>query len=136
MDRRPALRVPPPVTAEGKPVEAAREKSFLEKYWIYIVVALLVMSTSFPPFIRPLPGYRSRVSDWLSPPLHQCSRRRLPTKNREAVAEATSSASRSHLALPRVFSCNRPQVYRKRTAPRASPARRARFPIPRPRRGD
>ena len=47
MNRRPALRVPPPVTAEGKPVEAAREKSFLEKYWVYIVVGLLALSASF-----------------------------------------------------------------------------------------
>ena len=60
MDRRPALRVPPPVTAEGKPVEAAREKSFLEKYWVYIVVGLLALSASF-----------SRVSivSSLAPPL-------------------------------------------------------------------
>ncbi|KAI9063174.1 hypothetical protein FKP32DRAFT_1548279, partial [Trametes sanguinea] len=36
----PELRVPPPVTAEGKPVEAPREKSFIEKYWMYIAIAL------------------------------------------------------------------------------------------------
>ncbi|KAI0352903.1 hypothetical protein OH77DRAFT_1360614, partial [Trametes cingulata] len=36
----PQLRVPPPVTAEGKPVQAPREKSFLEKYWMYIAIAL------------------------------------------------------------------------------------------------
>ncbi|KAI9000959.1 hypothetical protein BD414DRAFT_380298, partial [Trametes punicea] len=36
----PQLRVPPPVTAEGKPVEQPREKSFLEKYWMYIAIAL------------------------------------------------------------------------------------------------
>ncbi|KAH9943391.1 uncharacterized protein BXZ73DRAFT_74355 [Epithele typhae] len=39
----PVLRVPPPVTSEGKPVEAAKEKSFLEKYWMYVVIALLAM---------------------------------------------------------------------------------------------
>ncbi|OJT10561.1 hypothetical protein TRAPUB_12999 [Trametes pubescens] len=41
----PQLRVPPPVTAEGKPVEAPREKSFIEKYWMYIAIALVAMST-------------------------------------------------------------------------------------------
>ncbi|KAI0832475.1 hypothetical protein BC628DRAFT_1414772 [Trametes gibbosa] len=39
----PQLRAPPPVTAEGKPVEAPKEKSFLEKYWMYIAIALVAM---------------------------------------------------------------------------------------------
>ena len=32
------------MTAEGKPVEAPREKSFIEKYWVYMVIALVAMS--------------------------------------------------------------------------------------------
>ncbi|OBZ76735.1 hypothetical protein A0H81_04041 [Grifola frondosa] len=39
----PQLRVPPPVTAEGKPVEPVPEKSFIEKYWMYIAIALVAM---------------------------------------------------------------------------------------------
>ncbi|KAI0776067.1 hypothetical protein BD413DRAFT_469471 [Trametes elegans] len=45
----PQLRVPPPVTAEGKPVEAPREKSFLEKYWMYIAIALIAMTFAPAP---------------------------------------------------------------------------------------
>ncbi|TBU49587.1 hypothetical protein BD309DRAFT_976921 [Dichomitus squalens] len=45
----PALRVPPPVTAEGKPVEAVREKSFIEKYWMYMVIALIAMTFAPAP---------------------------------------------------------------------------------------
>ncbi|EMD40687.1 hypothetical protein CERSUDRAFT_121375 [Gelatoporia subvermispora B] len=40
---RPQLRVPPPLTPEGKPAVAPPEKSFLQKYWVYIVVALLAL---------------------------------------------------------------------------------------------
>ncbi|KAH9846985.1 hypothetical protein C2E23DRAFT_890435 [Lenzites betulinus] len=39
----PQLRVPPPVTAEGKPVQAPKEKSFLEKYWMYIAIGLVAL---------------------------------------------------------------------------------------------
>ncbi|KAI0638238.1 hypothetical protein C8Q77DRAFT_1090115 [Trametes polyzona] len=45
----PQLRVPPPVTAEGKPVEPPREKSFLEKYWMYIAIALVAMTLAPAP---------------------------------------------------------------------------------------
>ncbi|KAI0750825.1 hypothetical protein C8Q80DRAFT_1268141 [Daedaleopsis nitida] len=45
----PALRMPPPVTAEGKPVEAPREKSFLEKYWMYIAIALIALTLAPAP---------------------------------------------------------------------------------------
>lgn len=37
---RPELRVPPPLTPQGEPVQAVPEKSFIQKYWIYILVAL------------------------------------------------------------------------------------------------
>ncbi|KAI1786498.1 hypothetical protein LXA43DRAFT_1099122 [Ganoderma leucocontextum] len=45
----PALRVPPPVSAEGKPIEEPREKSFIEKYWMYMVIALIAMSLAPAP---------------------------------------------------------------------------------------
>ncbi|KAG1752658.1 uncharacterized protein EDB91DRAFT_1103714 [Suillus paluster] len=36
----PELRVPPPLTPEGEPVVPVPEKSFVQKYWIYLVVVL------------------------------------------------------------------------------------------------
>lgn len=45
---RPSLRVPPPVTVEGKPVEPLPEKSFIQKYWIYMVVALFALGKIHP----------------------------------------------------------------------------------------
>ncbi|KAI0045318.1 hypothetical protein FA95DRAFT_1607819 [Auriscalpium vulgare] len=39
----PDLRVPPPVTTEGDPAEPVVEKSFIQKYWLYIVLALGAM---------------------------------------------------------------------------------------------
>ncbi|PIL37202.1 hypothetical protein GSI_00895 [Ganoderma sinense ZZ0214-1] len=45
----PALRVPPPVSAEGKPIEQPREKSFIEKYWMYMVIAVIAMSLAPAP---------------------------------------------------------------------------------------
>ncbi|KAF8138449.1 hypothetical protein EV363DRAFT_1155534 [Boletus edulis] len=44
----PELRTPPPLTAEGEPMAPAPEKSFLQKYWIYIVVILGVLLISGP----------------------------------------------------------------------------------------
>ena len=69
---RPSLRVPPPVTAEGRPVEPAREKSFLEKYWVYVVIALLCMSAylGFSRVSAPFPSSAFRLptssalTDW------------------------------------------------------------------------
>lgn len=40
----PELKTPPPMTAEGEPVKPAPEKSFLQKYWMYIVAILLALS--------------------------------------------------------------------------------------------
>ncbi|KAI0939813.1 hypothetical protein AcV5_001101 [Taiwanofungus camphoratus] len=40
---RPSLHAPPPVTPEGTPVAPVPEKSFLQKYWMYIAVALLAI---------------------------------------------------------------------------------------------
>ncbi|KAF8484918.1 hypothetical protein DFH94DRAFT_716929 [Russula ochroleuca] len=39
----PQLRVPPPLTTTGDPVVQEPEKSFLQKYWLYIVLALGVL---------------------------------------------------------------------------------------------
>ncbi|OCH94053.1 hypothetical protein OBBRIDRAFT_801407 [Obba rivulosa] len=40
---RPQLRVPPPLTPEGKAAVPPPEKSFIQKYWVYIVIALLAL---------------------------------------------------------------------------------------------
>ena len=40
------------MTAEGKPVEAPREKSFIEKYWVYMVIALVAMSKCIALYTR------------------------------------------------------------------------------------
>lgn len=44
----PILRTPPPVTPEGLPVEALPEKTFLEKYWMYMAAALVALCASPP----------------------------------------------------------------------------------------
>lgn len=46
---RPVLRTPPPLTAEGKVAEPVPEKSFLQKYWIYLVVAVIALGKSLSP---------------------------------------------------------------------------------------
>ena len=77
----PQLRVPPPVTAEGKPVEPPREKSFLEKYWMYIAIALVAMG-------KPAVCIRPKALLTLAAPrTHQSShRRRLKRRQRAPVA--------------------------------------------------
>ena len=42
---RPELRAPPPLTATGDPVVQVPEKTFLQKYWIYLVIALGAVRT-------------------------------------------------------------------------------------------
>jgi len=39
----PALRTPPPLTQEGAPVQPLPEKSFVQKYWMYIAVGLVAL---------------------------------------------------------------------------------------------
>ncbi|KZT19269.1 hypothetical protein NEOLEDRAFT_1183517 [Neolentinus lepideus HHB14362 ss-1] len=39
----PELRTPPPLTPQGEPVKPPVEKSFVQKYWIYIVALLLAL---------------------------------------------------------------------------------------------
>ncbi|KAG7096804.1 hypothetical protein E1B28_004213 [Marasmius oreades] len=42
----PELRTPPPLTPEGKPAEPVPEKSFIQKYWMYIAAALVALLMS------------------------------------------------------------------------------------------
>ncbi|KZT71622.1 hypothetical protein DAEQUDRAFT_724162 [Daedalea quercina L-15889] len=42
----PSLRVPPPLTPDGTPVVAPPEKSFIQKYWMYIAVAVVALLIS------------------------------------------------------------------------------------------
>jgi len=46
----PQLRVPPPLTPAGDPIVQEPEKTFLQKYWLYVVIALgaLVMAPGPP----------------------------------------------------------------------------------------
>ncbi|KAJ8587191.1 hypothetical protein M405DRAFT_852998 [Rhizopogon salebrosus TDB-379] len=44
----PELRVPPPLTPEGEPITPVPEKSFVQKYWIYMVVVLGALLISGP----------------------------------------------------------------------------------------
>lgn len=40
---RPRLKTPTPMSADGQPVKAEPEKSFIQKYWMYIVPALIIL---------------------------------------------------------------------------------------------
>jgi len=44
----PVLRLPPALTAEGEAVQPPPQKSFIQKYWLYIVGFLLVMVVASP----------------------------------------------------------------------------------------
>ncbi|KAH7916174.1 hypothetical protein BJ138DRAFT_1140352 [Hygrophoropsis aurantiaca] len=44
----PELRAPPPLTAEGEPIAPVPEKSFIQKYWVYIVIGLGALLISGP----------------------------------------------------------------------------------------
>jgi len=37
----PELRMPPPLSPEGQPVQPPQEKSFVQKYWVYMVIGLV-----------------------------------------------------------------------------------------------
>ena len=45
------LRTPPPLTAEGEPVKPEPEKTFLQKYWLYIVAAMFALRKSRMLFV-------------------------------------------------------------------------------------
>ncbi|EPQ59407.1 hypothetical protein GLOTRDRAFT_109672 [Gloeophyllum trabeum ATCC 11539] len=40
---RPELRAPPPLTPQGEPVKPPVEKSFIQKYWIYVAALLVAL---------------------------------------------------------------------------------------------
>ena len=46
---RPELRSPPPLTPEGQVVTPEPEKSFIQKYWIYILAFMVVLGQFSPP---------------------------------------------------------------------------------------
>ena len=52
---RPELRAPPPLTPEGQIVTPEPEKSFLQKYWIYILAVMVVLGQFSPSLARTLP---------------------------------------------------------------------------------
>ncbi|KAL4076102.1 hypothetical protein V8B97DRAFT_1924246 [Scleroderma yunnanense] len=45
----PSLRAPPPLTPDGAPIPPVPEKSFLQKYWMYIAVVLVTLLISGAP---------------------------------------------------------------------------------------
>ncbi|GJE84069.1 hypothetical protein PsYK624_001440 [Phanerochaete sordida] len=45
----PSLRAPPQLSAEGKVVVPPAEKSFIQKYWMYIAIAFLALAVSGSP---------------------------------------------------------------------------------------
>ncbi|KAG7449034.1 uncharacterized protein BT62DRAFT_1073570 [Guyanagaster necrorhizus] len=42
----PELRTPPPLTPQGEPVQPPEEKSFFQKYWMYIAAVLIALTLS------------------------------------------------------------------------------------------
>lgn len=42
---RPELRKPPPITPAGQPIQPVPEKSFIQKYWMYMATIVVVLST-------------------------------------------------------------------------------------------
>ncbi|KAK0206357.1 hypothetical protein DFS33DRAFT_583691 [Desarmillaria ectypa] len=42
----PELRTPPPLTPQGEPVQLPEEKSFFQKYWMYIAAVLIALTLS------------------------------------------------------------------------------------------
>lgn len=42
-DSRPELRSPPPLTPEGQVVTPEPEKSFIQKYWIYVLAFVVIV---------------------------------------------------------------------------------------------
>ncbi|EIN10322.1 hypothetical protein PUNSTDRAFT_65058 [Punctularia strigosozonata HHB-11173 SS5] len=49
---QPELRQPPPLNAQGEVVKPPPEKSFLQKYWVYIAVALIALCAYLSFFRR------------------------------------------------------------------------------------
>ena len=51
----PRLKTPPPLSPEGQPIKPVVEKSFIQKYWMYIVPVLILLRklSCTPPFPNP-----------------------------------------------------------------------------------
>src|SRR6266540_2567881 len=62
---RPALRTPPALTPEGEVVQPPIPKSFLQKYWLYIVGFLLVFCKPNPYNFLKIILQLSVVQCWL-----------------------------------------------------------------------
>jgi hypothetical protein len=45
---RPELRKPPSLTPQGEPVQPVPEQSFIQKYWIYILIAVGALREHHP----------------------------------------------------------------------------------------
>ncbi|PPQ83274.1 hypothetical protein CVT25_004013 [Psilocybe cyanescens] len=45
----PELRAPPPLTPEGEVVKPVPEKSFIQKYWMYMVAVVLILAVGSGP---------------------------------------------------------------------------------------
>ncbi|EEB88262.1 hypothetical protein MPER_13999, partial [Moniliophthora perniciosa FA553] len=45
----PELKTPPPLTPKGEPVQSEPEKPFLQKYWMYILAAVIALMMSGGP---------------------------------------------------------------------------------------
>ena len=51
---RPELRSPPPLTPEGQVVTPEPEKTFIQKYWVYILAFMVVLGQFSPISSFPL----------------------------------------------------------------------------------
>lgn len=69
----PRLKTPLPLGLDGQPIKPVPEQSFIQKYWIYIVPALIIMR-KLPPLPSCRPTHHLNVSS--RPP--SWSRRRPP----------------------------------------------------------
>ncbi len=82
---RPQLRTPPPLTQQGTPVEPVPERSFIQKYWVYIVVALAALGQSIGDTLSGVFWYLTRSSSLPFQSLHQADQRRKEVDDRQAA---------------------------------------------------
>lgn len=55
---RPELRMPPPLSPEGQPVQPPQEKSFVQKYWVYMAIGLVGLCECFFSSLKAAPSSR------------------------------------------------------------------------------
>lgn len=55
---RPELRMPPPLSPEGQPVQPPQEKSFVQKYWVYMAIGLVGLCECFFLNLKAVPSSR------------------------------------------------------------------------------